>query len=198
MTDCNIVGTLVKTVNIGGELVVQQDITATLEISDVRIGDIMVLLAATDGEQTENINIVGVNPDPGSVLFFDLPLLGAIVNGVIGQWIVTLVRKAHTTEPNEIQVELLDDTGAAAFQAFVDGGGSKTLARGRLRNVTSTTFGLGVAEEEVANKGFAGRRTFNTKGTAGSLRLAVRIDGGEDIDYDLKIQVKGKALASAA
>jgi hypothetical protein len=195
VTDCDIVGTLVKTVNIGGMLTVQQDVSGTLEISNTRIGDIMVTLAATDGEQDISVNQAA----GGTTVIVELPLEGGVTKGVIGTFKVHFVAKSHSTQPTSVDIALLDTEAPDSDAVFPTSGkaGPHTRARAIAKPVSATQFASGAGFEVVVDRSFAARRTFRTKGTSGSLALAYRFNGGTDIVYTMRVQVDGKALAGA-
>ena len=175
------------------------DIIGTIVTSQVRAANIMVELAATDGEQIINRTIAGVNPDPGPIVIISLPLRGAVTRGILSTFAAHLTAKTITTQATTIDLELLMDDSISISDPslFVEGGGSNTLAQ-IIGFVPDATVGNPLtAEEEVGLRSFAARRAFITKGTAGALGLAIRINGGEDIDYDFLIQVLGTTFLAA-
>lgn len=189
-------GTLVKTNNITGTLVKTGLITGVMTTSQVRPSEIYMRLAASDdqvGEQLINITTVD------TIEVTALPLLNNIVEGQLGTWRVTLVAKTHSSQPTSIDIELFDtdapDNPQDIFVTPVPG--SKSLAQSLATDVDNVQGDPLTVEEGMINRAFASMRTFNTKGTAGSLGMAIRINGGSGIDYDFLVSVNGKALRSS-
>lgn len=177
-----------------GTLVPSLTLKGTLVESETRPGELLLQLAASNaGKQGEQlINITQV----GTTVIVPLPLQNAPRAGMIGLLRIVLRSKTHTTQPTSIDLDILDDDTAVSADAFVQGGGSKTIAQRLIAPVDATTGAPLTSEENLVGKGFAARRAFFTKGTVGNIALAYRVNGGSGVNYDMIVQVTGTRLAT--
>ncbi len=152
----------------------------------------MRLAANDDGAGIQKETITNVD----TINKIALPLLNSITEGVVGTWVVTLQAKTHTTSPTSIDLELLMHDAPDDQDSLVDGGSSKTIDQALAVPLDAATGDPLTKEESLIHVSFASSRTFNTLGTAGSLGLIIRINGGTGVDYDFLIRVNGKALRS--
>jgi len=185
----DIAGEISLIASLDGTVVLINSLSGVLAPITLVPGDFILQLLPTNGEQTINITT------PNTTIVTALPLRDAQGQGSVQTVIVTLTAKAHSVLPTNIAIELLDDdslvaASAEVFQSFP--GGSSTIVQ-QNTFTPSTAVGDPLTDEEpVVNFSNTAERVFTTKGTAGSLALAINITAAGTVDYDFKVQVNGK------
>jgi len=186
---------VVATTPLSGTVVSSQVLSATLVPTEIP-GDLLLRLAATNGEQIINITTVD------TIIVTSLPLNTSPQQGVVQTFIVTLTAKTHAGLPTSIEIELLDDDTltAASPEVFLTtqgGQGGSSSIFPIFTMIPDAVVGDPLTDEEpVVNFSNTAERVVFTKGTVGALALAIRINGGSGVDYDFKVQVLGKRLSN--
>lgn len=190
-------GQIVDATSLNGALIDSTLLNGSLVQSQFTIGDQLLRLAATDGEQIININVVN------AIVITALPLQYLVSAGKVKFFQISLVAKTHDVQPNSIDIELFDSDNPSQSnpnEVFLSEviGGSKSIFRVLPAPVPNNNQGDPLPNEEpLVNSPRVAERVFKTKGTTGNLGLAIRINtAGSSVDYDFKVQVNGEVLAT--